>query len=63
MDKKINDKTDIMDEDLYEEIDDDELYELVQEERRKALEREKMRKHKSPKRPFPKWRFGDLQLR
>jgi len=57
MDKKINDKTDIMDEDLYEEIDDDELYELIQEERRKALEREKMRKHKSPKRPFPKWAF------
>lgn len=53
----MNDKTDIMDEDLYEEIDDDELYELVQEERRKALEREKMRKHKSPKRPFPKWAF------
>lgn len=57
MDKKKNDRIDILDEDLFEEIDDEELYELVQEERRKALEREKMRKQEPSKRPFPKWAF------
>ncbi|WJE16716.1 serine protease [Halobacillus sp. ACCC02827] len=52
------DEIDIIDEDLYEEIDEDELYELVQEEKRKAWEKARMEKesHQS-KRPFPKWIF------
>ncbi|WP_181349315.1 S1C family serine protease [Thalassobacillus sp. CUG 92003] len=49
-------KQDIIDEDLYEELDEEELYELVQEEKRKALDKEKEEK-KKPKRPFPKWLF------
>jgi len=57
MDQKDKKEHDIIDEDLYEEMDDEELYELVQEERRKALERAKERKEEVPKRPFPKWAF------
>jgi serine protease Do len=57
MDKKEN-QHDIIDEDLYEEIDDEELYELVQKEREKAFAREREAKqHHKPKRPFPKWAF------
>lgn len=61
MDKKEaeNNKPDIIDEDLYEEIEEEELYELVEEERRKALERarERREQEKAPKSPFPKWAF------
>src|SRR5690554_2119352 len=50
---------DIIDEDLYEEIDDEELIELVEQERQKALERERLRREEelAPKRPVPKWAF------
>lgn len=50
-------KTDVIDEDLYEEIDEEELYELVEEERQKAIQRAKERKEATTKRPFPKWIF------
>jgi len=53
-------KHDVVDEDLYEEIDDDELLILVEAERKKALERERHRKQSeqhTSKRPFPKWAF------
>ncbi|QAS51773.1 S1C family serine protease [Halobacillus litoralis] len=58
MNERENDKPDIIDEDLYEEIDDEELYELIQEEKRKAFarEREELEQQKV-KRPFPKWIF------
>ncbi|MBM7551190.1 S1C family serine protease [Thalassobacillus pellis] len=49
-------KRDIIDEDLYEEMDEEELYELVQEEKRKALAKEQA-EEAEPKRPFPKWAF------
>lgn len=53
-------KRDVIDEDLYEEIDDDELLALVEEERQKALDKERLRKesavHKSNRR-FPRWMF------
>lgn len=58
MEKKDRHKSDIIDEDLYEEFEDEELYELVQEARREALMRaEEEKSHPKPKRPFPKWAF------
>lgn len=49
---------DIIDDDLYEEIDDEEMYELVQAARLEALERARLRKiEQRDKRPFPKWMF------
>ncbi|MFD1335077.1 serine protease [Oceanobacillus iheyensis] len=57
MDSKNNKNNhDIIDDDLYEEIDEEELHELVKEEQRKAIERSKNKKA-APKRPFPKWMF------
>lgn len=51
-------KQDIIDKDLYEEIDDEEMYRLVQEGRRDVLDREREeRLNPKPKRPFPKWAF------
>ncbi|WP_318036093.1 trypsin-like peptidase domain-containing protein [Halobacillus salinarum] len=56
--KDRKDKDDIIDEDLYEEIDEEELYELVQKEKEKAWERARARERRaSSKRPFPKWAF------
>lgn len=54
-----NKNPDIIDEDLYEEIDEEELFELVEEERKKALERARERREqdKAPKSPFPRWAF------
>ncbi|WP_226576577.1 S1C family serine protease [Halobacillus litoralis] len=58
MNEREKDQTDIIDEDLYEEIEEEELYELVQEERRKAIERARIeREERRQKRPFPKWIF------
>lgn len=58
MSERENDRRDIIDKDLYEEIDEEELYELVQEEKRRAIEREhKDREEKKSRRPFPKWIF------
>ncbi|MCP3026819.1 S1C family serine protease [Halobacillus sp. A5] len=47
---------DIIDKDLYEEIDEEEMYILVQEEKKKALERAAKEKNEKT-RPFPKWIF------
>ncbi|AIF42666.1 S1C family serine protease [Virgibacillus sp. SK37] len=56
--KEQKQQRDVIDEDLYEEIDDEELYELVQQERQNAIQRAKEReKQQKPKRPFPKWSF------
>lgn len=49
---------DVIDEDLYEEIDDEEMYDLVQTAREEILERDRLEKEKPiQKRPFPKWVF------
>lgn len=49
---------DIIDEDLFEEIDDEEMYELVQEAKKEAFERAKQKKENlRTKRPFPRWAF------
>ncbi|MBU5465620.1 serine protease [Virgibacillus sp. MSJ-26] len=56
MNKKNEDKHDIIDDDLYEELDDEELYELVEKARRDAYKKAKEREEK-PKTPFPKWLF------
>jgi len=64
MDKDEKNKPDMIDDDLYEELDDEELYELVQEERRKALAKAKAEKeteHK-PKRRIPKWLFWVIAI-
>lgn len=56
--KEDNRTLDIIDEDLYEEIDEEELYELVEEERKKALAKAKERREqRKPKSIFPKWAF------
>ncbi|ASK60913.1 serine protease [Virgibacillus phasianinus] len=58
MDKDNKNNHDVIDEDLYEEIDDEELIELVETERKNALKRaQENRLEKKPKRPFPKWAF------
>lgn len=59
MDKKDREEKNIniIDEDLYEEIDEEELLELVEEERIKALQRAREQKDEPPKRVFPKWAF------
>ncbi len=49
---------DVIDEDLYEEIDDEEMFELVQAARAEAWQRDQERKETNPlKRPFPRWAF------
>lgn len=49
---------DIIDEDLYEEIEEEEMLLLVQQARINALKREQERKEAlKSKRPFPKWTF------
>lgn len=58
MDKNKEYTKDIIDEDLYEELDEDELLDLVEKARLEALERARKREEK-PKAtpPFPKWMF------
>src|SRR5690625_3234329 len=48
---------DIIDEDLYEELDEEELLELVEAARQEALLKAKRREEEKPKSPFPKWVF------
>ncbi|SHG20688.1 S1C family serine protease [Ornithinibacillus halophilus] len=55
-------KNDIIDEDLYEELDEETLLELVEEERKKALLRARQEKNQKPKSPFPKWVFWLIAL-
>ncbi|WP_430787909.1 S1 family peptidase [Virgibacillus flavescens] len=58
MDKEDKRTHDVIDDDLYEEIDDDELVELVDIERKKAWKRaQENKEQQKPKRPFPKWAF------
>lgn len=57
MSKEDNQHRDIIDEDLYEEIDEEELLEIIEEEKRKAYAKdvEEEEEKKSP--TFPKWAF------
>lgn len=58
MDNKEYSEHDIIDKDLYEELDDEELYELLKKGREEVLEKERLKKaNHQPKRPFPKWIF------
>lgn len=57
MDKEKEYVQDIIDEDLYEEIDEDELVELVEQAREEALQKAKLREENKRKTPFPKWIF------
>lgn len=60
MNRKEDDR-DVIDDDLYEEIEEEELLELVEEERKKALARARQEDGK-PKRPFPKWAFWVIAI-
>lgn len=62
MDNEDQSKPDIIDDDLYEDIDDEEMYELVQAGRREVLEKARQEKNQKPKRPFPKWAFWLIAL-
>lgn len=62
MDHEDHNKQDVIDEDLYEDIDDEEMYELVQAGRDKVLEKARQEKDQKPKRPFPKWAFWLIAL-
>src|SRR5699024_10605826 len=54
---------DIIDKDLYEEIEEEELLELVEEARLEALERSRKRNESPNKKPpFPKWVFWIIAL-
>lgn len=58
MDNKEQVENDMIDKDLYEEIDDEELYEILQRGRQEILEKERQEKENlKSKRPFPKWSF------
>lgn len=48
---------DIIDEDLYEEIDEEELLELIEQEKRNAYTKEKDEEERGPSPRFPKWAF------
>ncbi|WP_084500555.1 S1C family serine protease [Halalkalibacillus halophilus] len=51
-----NQHKDIIDKDLYEDLDEDEMRELIEEERARKKQ-EELEEEKKPKRPFPKWVF------
>lgn len=54
---------DIIDQDLYEEIDDEEMSRLVQEGKQELLDKEKEeRNNPKPKRSFPKWPFWLISI-
>ncbi|WP_130860172.1 S1C family serine protease [Gracilibacillus phocaeensis] len=55
--KNTDDQTnDIIDKDLYEDIEPEEMYVLIEEERRKLQEREQQ-EEEQPKKRFPRWIF------
>lgn len=62
MEKKEQEEKDIIDIDLYEEIDEEELLELVEEERQKALQRAKERREAPAKSIVPRWVFWVIAL-
>src|SRR5699024_12203288 len=54
---------DIIDDDLYEDLDEEKMNELVEEARIEALLRAQREKEQSkPKRPFPKWPFWLISI-
>ncbi|SHM50117.1 S1C family serine protease [Gracilibacillus kekensis] len=53
---------DIIDEDLYEEIEPEEMYELVQLEKQKLKEKEMREEDERKKRPFPKWAIWSIAI-
>ena len=58
-----NQLQDIIDEDLYEELDEAEMYEIIQEERRKSIQQKATEEEAEPqKRKFPKWIFWLVAL-
>ncbi|MFD1037615.1 S1C family serine protease [Virgibacillus byunsanensis] len=57
MDKKEQKNDDIIDDDLYEELDEEEMRDLVHQGRQQVLDRAKEEREPKPKRPFPKWAF------
>ncbi|MEN1970439.1 serine protease [Lentibacillus sp. N15] len=59
--RKRPDKSDRLDEDLYEDLDDDTFIELVKEEQAKALQKEQQ-SERNPKRPFRRWAFWVIVL-
>jgi len=60
--KNSNEEHDIIDKDLYEEIDDEEMLELVEQGRKEVLLREKEEKNKPSKSRFPKWVFWVIAI-
>ncbi len=54
---------DIIDEDLYEEIEPEEMYELIQLEKQKLKEKEKREEEDRKKDLFRNGRFGRLRSR
>jgi len=56
--KENKNEPDVIDDDLYEDIDEEKLTSLVEEERQKALKKAREdEKNQRTKRPFPKWVF------
>lgn len=53
---------DIIDEDLYEDIDDEEMYELLQEARRESIRKRIEQEAEQKKRKFPKWPFWLISI-
>lgn len=61
--KKEEHHKDMIDDDLYEELDEEELLELVEEAREEAIQKAKEReKKKEAKSPFPKWMFWIIAI-
>ncbi|KGP90343.1 peptidase S7 [Pontibacillus chungwhensis BH030062] len=56
-DKNRDGAADIIDADLYEDIDDEEMKAILDEERAKRREKREEGEEEKPKRPFPKWAF------
>lgn len=57
MDKKNEYAHDIIDKDLYEEIDEEQLLELIEEARKEAILKSEERRERKQKPPFPRWMF------
>lgn len=57
MDEPGKHKQDIIDKDLYEDLDEEEMKQILDEQKRERREREQAEQEERPKRPFPKWLF------
>lgn len=63
MDRKNQEEWDIIDEDLYEELEPEEMYELIQEEKEKLREKERLKEEeKKSKSPLLKWMVWGIAL-